>query len=98
MVALAPSLIRVIAGTCELDLEVLQLLDHGRRLSQATRALQSRILEDDCQVRDQIALRYGEATEPAVYLFDAEEDGEFDVAGLDFDQDGIIDRYQQLTP
>jgi len=33
-----------------------------------------------------------------VYLFDAEEDGEFDVAGVDFDQDGTPDRYQNLTP
>ncbi len=39
-----------------------------------------------------------EGREVDVYLFDAEEDGEFDVAGVDLDQDGTPDRYQTLTP
>ena len=32
-----------------------------------------------------------------IWLYDVDEDGEFDVAGLDFDQDGTPDRYQPLN-
>jgi len=33
-----------------------------------------------------------------LWLFDTNEDDEFDISGIDIDQDGIVDRYQHLTP
>ncbi len=33
-----------------------------------------------------------------IWLYDDDEDGVFDVVGLDLDQDGTPDRYQNLTP